>query len=214
MDQAPKRHQLFEGWAKTYDQDVSDWDTFPFMGYGDVLEKMIEVASLRESHKVLDLGIGTGNLAKRLPLPETHIWGVDFSRAMLAKARAVLPRAWLIQGDLTGSDWSKKLGQPFDRILSAYTFHEFSDSVKIRILEGIKESCLKPSGLIVIGDISFEDQKHFDRAHHFFKHWWDEDEYYWCAKPLTESLESIGFSVQYIQMSVCAGVYLLNNDDG
>lgn len=209
MDQAPRRHKLFENWAKNYDQDVSDWDAFPFIGYGDVHEKMIGLANLQASHNVLDLGIGTGNLAKQLPIPDTHICGVDFSNAMLAKARAVLPRAQLIQADLVGSDWPTEMKQPFDRILSAYTFHEFPDMVKIHILERLKRCCLAPSGLMVIGDISFEDQKHFDRAHRALKGLWDEDEYYWRAKPLTESLEAVGFSVEYNQVSSCAGVYVL-----
>jgi putative AdoMet-dependent methyltransferase len=207
MTQNPKRQKLFDEWAKSYDQDLEDRESFPFIGYDSVLALMIKMADVRVTHTVLDLGIGTGSLARRLPLPDRQIWGVDFSRSMLDKAQEVLPNAHLIQADLAGHDWVKEIQQPFDRILSAYTFHEFPDEAKIKLIIDLVVNNLALDGLIVIGDISFMNRAAFEWAHEYFADLWDEEEYYWCAEPLTGALGKAGFSVQYIQVSRCSGVY-------
>jgi len=210
MAQYPKRQKLFDEWAKSYDQDLEDWESFPFIGYDAVLASLIKMADVRIGHNVLDLGIGTGNLARRLPIPDRHIWGVDFSRSMLDKAREVLPNAHLIQADLAGVDWVNEIQQSFDRILSAYTFHELPDVEKITTIIDLAVNCLKPGGCILIGDISFMNKAQFEWAHQFFADLWDEDEYYWCAEPLTDALTKAGFSVKYDQVSACAGVYRIH----
>lgn len=214
MSSARKRRTLFDQWAQTYDVDVYGEVTFPFIGYEDVISTMTAFADIQSIHTILDLGIGTGNLARQLSLADERIWGVDFSAAMLEKARAALPGAHLIQVDLTGDDWLEELEQPFDRILSAYTFHEFTDEHKIALLSALANGCLKPDGWIVIGDISFETKARFNWAQQHFSDLWDEDEHYWCAEPVTNALIETGFSVEYHQVSICAGVYRIWPDDG
>lgn len=204
------RQKLFDEWAKTYDQDLADEDSFPFTGYESVLDRILVTAKVAVSHSVLDLGIGTGNLAKRLHIPDRQIWGVDFSNEMLAKAGETLPGAHLLQADLADGDWMLEFQQPFDRILSAYTLHEFPDEEKVALLLSLAEKCLEPDGWIVIGDISFMNKPQFDWARQHFADLWDEDEFYWCAEPLTRALCEVGFSVEYTQVSICAGVYLLS----
>ena len=132
---------------------------------------------------------------------------------MLDKAQAVLPNAYLIQADLAGHDWVNEIQQCFDRILSAYTFHEFPDEEKIKIIKDLAENCLKQGGCIVIGDISFMSRAEFEWAHRYFADLWDEVEYYWCAEPLTDALGKSGFSVQYNQVSRCAGVYRIQKSE-
>lgn len=207
MTKNPKRQKLFDEWAKTYDQDLGEGESFPFIGYEDVLDLLVETADMKASQIVLDLGIGTGNLAKRFPIPDRQIWGVDFSETMLDKARNELPQAHLIQADLAEHDWLLDLRGPFDRILSAYTFHEFPNEFKMALLLNLARGCLGSRGSIVIGDISFEDKTQFEWAHKRFANLWDEEEYYWCAQDMTAALSEVGFIVEYKQVSVCAGVY-------
>lgn len=214
MAYPPKRQKLFDDWAHTYDRAVRADQSFPFIGYEEVLTKMITWADLQSHHVVLDLGIGTGNLAKRLPLPDGQIWGVDFSKTMLEYARNHLPQAHLIQADLVERDWLKDISQSFDRILSAYTFHEFPDTVKVQLLLRLAQESLAPGGCIVIGDISFPNETQYDRAHQKIADLWDEEEYYWCAETLTDALITAGFSVKYEQVSICAGVYRLQFSEG
>ncbi len=207
MTKNPKRQKLFDEWAETYNQDLQNGDSFPFIGYDAVLAMMITMSGVREGHTVLDLGIGTGNLARQLPLSGRQIWGIDFSQAMLDKAQVVLPGAYLIQADLSEQDWISDLDQSFDCIFSAYTFHEFPDEEKVALIKNLAEKCLIQGGCIVIGDISFMTSEQLAWAQRQFTDLWDDEEFYWCAEPLTDRLRKDGFHVEYEQVSVCAGVY-------
>jgi ubiquinone/menaquinone biosynthesis C-methylase UbiE len=55
---------LFDHWAKEYDSAVSDGQ-FPFTSYATILDEVVRLAEVSSSMRVLDLGIGTGNLAGR-----------------------------------------------------------------------------------------------------------------------------------------------------
>jgi len=61
----PADSRAFDGWAETYDQSVRGRDDFPFLGYDAALEGAVAAAVPKLPCSVLDLGIGTGNLAKR-----------------------------------------------------------------------------------------------------------------------------------------------------
>jgi putative AdoMet-dependent methyltransferase len=209
LAQTRQRKNLFDNWAKTYDADLEGAETFPFIGYDTLLNDIIAYAEIEPDYEVLDLGIGTGNLARRVPVPDDQIWGVDFSAAMLAKARLVLPAAHLIQADLVGKDWLEEIDLQFDRILSAYTFHEFADAQKNKILIKLAQNCLKKGGLIVVGDISFQNENDLLSAWAQFVDSWDDDEYYWSAETAIKALNHSGFSVVYEQVSCCAGIYKL-----
>ena len=52
----------FDDLAESYDQSVTNTEDFPFTGYEDVLDKVVEIAASHPGMKILDLGIGTGNL--------------------------------------------------------------------------------------------------------------------------------------------------------
>ncbi len=204
----PERQRLFDHWSDFYAPEVDDAH-FPFMGYRDVLLSLVREADFKEEHKILELGVGTGNLTRLIPLPANQIWGLDFSEKMLIKARQNLPGAHFIHADLLNGDWIAEIKGPFARVLSAYTMHEFPDSVKYELLTIIGEELLEKSGKILIGDISYPDQKSFEQAHDDLKGYWDEDEYYWCAETMIDKLEDRQFSVDYTQVSKCAGVYVI-----
>jgi putative AdoMet-dependent methyltransferase len=213
MAEDPKRQNLFNSWAGIYNLDVHH-AIFPFIGYQDVLSTMVDLANIQPDHVVLDLGVGTGNLTSMIPVPAKQVWGIDFSEKMLEKAGVALPGAHLYQVDLLSEAWPEVIRCPFDRILSGYTLHEFQDEIKQSLLLKLRCDYLKEGGIIAIGDISFADRDAFNQGRLRFEELWDEDEYYWCAEPMTNLLEVNGFSVKYRQVSVCAGVYILqgNND--
>jgi 2-polyprenyl-3-methyl-5-hydroxy-6-metoxy-1,4-benzoquinol methylase len=56
---------LFDDWAETYDASVQEVD-FPFDGYELVLDEVARLAAVQPGMRILELGIGTGNLTKRL----------------------------------------------------------------------------------------------------------------------------------------------------
>ena len=74
---------------------------------------------------VLDLGIGTGNLARLFADVGCRVWGTDYSPAMLAKARLKIPEATHGAARSARAPGRLELDRRFDRIVSAYTFHHF-----------------------------------------------------------------------------------------
>jgi len=181
---------------------------FPFDGYELVLDEVARLAAVQPGMRILELGIGTGTLTKRLVNSGCAIWGVDFSTEMLALAQVNLPQIVLVQADILG-DWPVELNRRYDRIVSAYVFHEFDMSAKMALLERLREQYLTPDGYIVIGDISFPTAEDHSLAHRLCEDEWDEDEYYWVAEEATEACRQAGLAVEYRQVSQFGGVFVI-----
>jgi putative AdoMet-dependent methyltransferase len=197
----------FDDWAETYDRSVSDGRAFPFAGYTDLLQAIVRLAAPRPGLSVLDLGTGTGNLAILFAQRGCDLWCTDFSAAMLAKARQKLPSARFALHDLR-TPLPPELDRPFDLIVSAYVFHHFELTEKIRILMSLAARPLSPAGRIVIGDVAFPNAAGRERVREEAGEEWDE-EFYWLADEAVPALENAGFKVEYIQVSPCAGVFSL-----
>jgi len=202
------RKDLFDQWAARYDDDVNEGE-FPFTGYHEVLMTILRLAEIKPDQRVLDLGVGTGNLSSLLKERTSQVWGADFSEAMLQKASQIVPQLCLFQVDLCSKEWPPGMKGLFERIVSAYTFHEFSDSYKITLLQRLAEESLAAQGLIVIGDISYKTRSEIDEAHQSLAGLWDEVEHYWCAEKMIPQMVKAGFKVAYEQVSPCGGVYRL-----
>ena len=157
---------------------------------------------------MLDLGVGTGNLASRFAELGCDLWGIDFSAGMLAKARERLPHARLVQADLLG-EWPEELERRFDRIVSAYVFHEFPLATKVRLIHRLVRGHLADGGYIIIGDISFETHAARESAHERWLDRWDEEEDYWAANEAIEALRYLRLKATYMQISICAGVLVI-----
>lgn len=205
------RQALFDRWAATYSQSVTD-EEFPFIGYEQTLDALIQLGDFKDNHSVLDLGVGTGNLLLKLDFPREQLWGVDFSAAMLEKAAAALPGAHFEQVDLLAERWPDEICRPFERIISGYTFHEFTADHKLAILSRLAANHLADNGVISIADISFKSQADFEAGYRRFANSWDEDEYYWCAEAMLPRMTALGLDVQYVQTSDCAGIYRIQRE--
>jgi cyclopropane fatty-acyl-phospholipid synthase-like methyltransferase len=198
--------QLFDNWAESYDRAVESAGGV-FKGYEEVLALIVHSAAARPGMRVLDLGIGTGNLAQRFVILGCEVWGTDFSPAMLAKARLKLPQVKLVQMDLLQTNWPGELDeQRFDCIVSAYVFHHFGLGIKVRLLERLAEQYLTHRGRIVIGDIAFPSVQALQLAG---ADHWDEDEHYWAADETRAACQDAGLAVTYTQVSSCGGVFVI-----
>lgn len=195
--------QGFDDWAESYDAAVTG-DGFPFAGYQEVLDKVVELAEPHPGMAVLDLGAGTGNLAARFGALGCELWCTDFAPAMLEKAKAKLPQARFIQHDLRSGP-PPELDRRMDRIVSAYVFHHFDLDEKIRIIHDLAGR-LTPGGWIVLADIAFPDMPSLEQVRIAAGEEW-EQEFYWLASEALPALERAGCQVAYQQVSLCAGVF-------
>jgi cyclopropane fatty-acyl-phospholipid synthase-like methyltransferase len=202
------RVALFDEWAERYDKDVQS-ATGLHRGYEQVLDRVVEFADPRPGMRVLDLGVGTGNLARRFVDLGCAVWGVDFAPAMLAKAQAKVPQAKLLRVDLLDDTWPEDLaGQRFERVVSAYVFHEFSLEAKVRLLTRLARDYLAGGGRIVIGDVAFSSLQALRQAG---ADHWDEEEHYWAADEAIAACEAAGFELSYAQVSSCGGVFVFES---
>ncbi len=110
-----------------------------------------EVASVR---RVLDLGTGTGETARRVLArhPDAALVGVDASEAMLSRARDVLPDA-----DLRVARLEDPLpAGPFDLAVSALAVHHLPGSAKAELFRRTADA-LRAGGRFVLADVVVPD---------------------------------------------------------
>lgn len=205
--------QEFDEWADTYDQDVVQGEgQFPFDGYAQVLDEVVRQAHVRPGAAVLDLGIGTGELAARFTRAGAQVYGLDFSPRMLAAAQARDPHLRLVQADLLG-DWQAALCTAFERtrfgvIASGYAFHHFDLPTKVSLLVRLAAEHLEPAGRLVIGDVAFPDAAALEVVRQRWADLWEEEDY-WIADETLSACQAAGLQAAYQQISSCGGVFAM-----
>jgi tRNA threonylcarbamoyl adenosine modification protein (Sua5/YciO/YrdC/YwlC family) len=122
----------------------------------DVLQDEVARASGAGAGRILDLGTGTGETARRVLArhPEASLVGVDENEEMLAVARDRLPaeRVQLLSGRI--EDPLPK--GPFDLVTSALCVHHLDGEGKADLFARVREA-LSPGGLFVMGDVVVPD---------------------------------------------------------
>lgn len=199
----------FDLWASSYDQTVKlsdEQEAYPFAGYEPMMEALYEKVCTKDVQNIVDLGVGTGKLTKRLYDAGHHITGIDFSEEMLKIARDKMPKATFIEGDLHHT--SKLItNQKFDVIISTYAMHHLTDDEKVKLLRELLTH-LNEGGAIYIGDISFET--HFlqskCRKQHIDE--WDDSEYYFIVTKLLPIISTF-VKVQFKKYAHCCGLWTI-----
>jgi tRNA (cmo5U34)-methyltransferase len=103
--------------------------------------------------RILELGIGTGNLMQKVldRFPHSTAVGYDLSAAMLARARAKLAsygvRVQLYEGDISRITFPG----PFDAVVSAIAVHHVPPPDKPLLFQRLY-TALRPGGALVLGD--------------------------------------------------------------
>jgi len=199
----------FDEWADSYDHSVASAQGFPHEGYEKVLCRVVQEANPRPGMRILDLGVGTGNLAERFLSVGCKVWGIDFSKNMLDKARRKLPTAILMQTDLLDG-WPVEMQIRFNRVVSTYALHHFDLNAKRRLVVRVSRQYLAQDGVIVIGDISFPTAQARVEFRKSLGNVWDDEEVYWAGDETIAAFTEAGLRTEYIQISTCGGVYIIS----
>lgn len=199
------RRALFEDWSESYDPAADD--AFPFGSYDQVLDRVAELVAARAPRRVLELGLGTGNLTRRIlgRLPDVSIVGVDFSPAMAGSVASELPAVELVIHDLASLPLPDEAAG-CDVAAMTYVLHEFADDYKLRLLSALVDDTLSPDGACVIGDVCFRDVTARDAARQRLADRWDPDEHYMAAEELTAAAGERGLRLEVEQLGSHAGV--------
>jgi ubiquinone/menaquinone biosynthesis C-methylase UbiE len=119
----------------------------PSGGSGRLRQVLVDALDVRSTHRVLELGCGTGQVTRRLTATGADVVALDALPAMLAAARRRAPRATFIEGDALQS----AIGDGYDRVVLAFVLHNFEASDRRRLLTRAA-TALGPHGRIGILD--------------------------------------------------------------
>jgi putative AdoMet-dependent methyltransferase len=197
--------KLFNEWAPVYDdtvyQNQGEYDEV-FEGYDDILDEVVRHIPT-EAKKVLEFGVGTGNLTQRLIQRGLDVIGVEPSEEM---RKQVLKKG--IPLDLRAGDFLNiPVQETVDAIVSTYAFHHLTFEEKRQALEQMS-SLLASSGRIIFADTAYKDEQAkreiLSRVREQNKRSLLEDletEYYELLPDLEHAFEGAGFTVRFQQLN-------------
>ncbi|WP_421384838.1 class I SAM-dependent DNA methyltransferase [Bacillus salacetis] len=194
---------LFNDWARTYDQTVSEEGDIEyrevFEHYEDILQSVVRNTI---GPNVLEFGVGTGNLTRKLVNHGHTVFGIEPSEEMLKIGQLKVPEAKIKDGDFLDFPIPE---EQITSIVSSYAFHHLTDIEKEKAIE--KYSHILPQGgVIVFADTVFKN-KEARRAimeqaiASYFNNLVDDlnSEHYTYLENLKSMCEKHGFTVEFIQ---------------
>ncbi len=118
--------------------------------YLDLQQQVAEATEGVEVSRVLELGVGTGETARRVleRHPRASWTAIDANEAMLGHAREALPRADLRRGRLE----DPLPDGPFDLVVSSLAVHHLDGAGKRDLFRRVFD-VLGPGGAFVLGDV-------------------------------------------------------------
>lgn len=191
---------VFEKWADHYDTTVNGND----LEYKEVFEKYDELLTevANKSHGiVLEFGVGTGNLTKKLVDNGNQVIGIEPSKPMRDIALGKLPKEVIIlEGDFLNFP---KPVKEVDTIVSTYAFHHLTDEEKKQAIF-LYRNYLSDNGKIVFADTVFENKAAHEEMiesakKQGFNHLAEDlqTEYYPTISTLKACFEENGFKVEF-----------------
>ena len=197
----------FDLWASSYENDVNVSDgngDYPFAGYGQVVNDVCDRVMAKAPCRVLDIGIGTGNLSAKLHGNGCEVEGIDFSAKMLEAAAEKMREARLIPHDFAQGLPAELAGQKFDFIVSTYALHHLEDGEKHRLISSAM-NFLTDGGAVLIGDVSFENLDAMRESKAHSGDLWDDGEHYLVYADFAAGLSADCVS-SFRRHSHCGGV--------
>ncbi|SFK23721.1 putative AdoMet-dependent methyltransferase [Halobacillus dabanensis] len=146
---------LFNQWASSYDDTVAGKDPEyreVFEGYEEMLERL---ANLSKS-PVMEFGVGTANLTRKMIEQNKVVLGVEPSSEMRRIAKVKCPEAAIYDGNFLEYP---SLLTPIRSIISSFAFHHLTSDEKREALQKFREH-LEDDGEVIFIDTLFKDEAH------------------------------------------------------
>ncbi|WP_128382255.1 class I SAM-dependent methyltransferase [Streptomyces cavernae] len=131
-------------------------------GLHPIHQRMITLAELRDGHRVLDVGCGTGNLLRATGQRHRNVdlFGLDPDPKALARAGRKARRAGLTVRLDRGFAQELPYGDgSFDRVFSSLMLHHLDSTSKDALLAEVRR-VLRPDGLLVLADAVLGEHGH------------------------------------------------------
>ena len=170
-----------------------------------MLDTIYRMVPDKKQNRILDVGIGTGVLARRFYQDGAEVYGIDFSEKMLEQAREFMPGAVFVKWDFSLGLPYEFMDKKFNAIVSTYALHHLNDDAKVGLIAEMKQS-LAPGGILLIGDVAFENAEKREKCRKENADAWDNDEYYLTADVMLRQLKEKNIPAQYRRISSCAGI--------
>ncbi|MBK3496315.1 class I SAM-dependent methyltransferase [Viridibacillus sp. YIM B01967] len=203
--------QGFNLWADGYDKTVQlseENNQYPFAGYKAILGTIFNEIMQKEESSVLDIGFGTGVLTNKLYEEGHQLDGLDFSSKMIEIAQSKMPKANLIQWDLSNGLPDSIRNKKFDAIVTTYALHHFTDEKKVELIKELL-TLLTTSGKLYIGDIAFETKEQLEVCRQNSINYWDDDEFYFVHEVFSKIFEA-HCKIEFHPISHCGGVFIIS----
>ena len=143
--------------AKDWDMHVTDLEyVAESVGFRDLRERVLGLARLRATDRVLDVGAGTGLLALAAAPHAASVHALDVSPAMCSHLAGKFDRSGISNARvLLGNATDIPLADgAVDVVISNYCFHHLGDGEKDRAPAQVMR-VLRPGGRLVIADMMF-----------------------------------------------------------
>lgn len=181
--------RLFDEWAESYDSDVLE-ASGPLLGYAQSVDAMATALPIQGDVQMLDIGIGSGAIARRFTDRGAQITGVDISEKMLELCGKQNPGFELYLGTFSNLPLPD---ETYNFVVSGFAFHE-TLLPKRGVACGEMARVLKPGGYLCLLDIMFASVLAVDEARQLIAEKWDDDEDYAIVGELDTLLRQNGFA--------------------
>ncbi|WP_181350693.1 class I SAM-dependent methyltransferase [Thalassobacillus sp. CUG 92003] len=146
---------LFDQWASSYDNTVNGGDPEykeVFKHYEDMLGELADISV----SPVLEFGVGTANLTRKMVRQGKVVIGIEPSLEMRKIAKIKCPEAAIYEGDFIEYP---SLQVPVRSVVSSFAFHHLTHEEKVQAIRDY-EALLEPGGGIIMIDTVFQDKDH------------------------------------------------------